>query len=170
MAKAVFFRGHDISPEGAIAAALAQIVPVMLRHPSLVVDLESLSHGGKTWDADVRVLAIARGTLNGVHHAHDPALNLEPDDPENIRSGNPNEWRPIGMKHDGPLAAFRFSNAATAGELPQLPLEDISFDNYELSRASEPELRKILHDLEEARRPHPAEHGKTDSSPEPEPQ
>lgn len=149
MVKAVFYRGHDATAEGAVAQALAQIAPVMMRYPSLVVDLEALNHSGQTWDADVRVLAIAR--VAGGAQKHRRELNLEPDDPEHLRSGNSNEWRPIGMKHDGPIAAFRFSNAAMAGELPQLPLEDIVIDGYELARASEPELRKMMDDLEEAR-------------------
>lgn len=151
MVKAVFYRGHDTTAEGAVAQALAQIAPVMMRHPSLVVDLEAVNHNGKAWDADLRVLAIAH-SVDGKKQPHGHNFDLEPDDPENMRSGNPNEWRPIGMKHDGPIAAFRFSNAAMAGELPQLPLEDIVIDGYELARASEPELRKMMQDLEEARR------------------
>lgn len=150
MVKAVFYRGHDATAEGAVAQALAQIAPVMMRYPSLVVDLEALNHSGQAWDADVRVLAIARGEASkGQRHGR--AFNLDPDDPEHLRSGNPNEWRPVGMKHDGPIAAFRFSNAAMAGELPSIPLEDINIDGYELARASEPELRKMMLDLEEAR-------------------
>lgn len=154
MTQALFFRGHDTTPEQAIAHALSQVAPLITLYPSLIVQLESVDHCGPNWDADIRVLAIRTADGEGgayrKRHAHDPALVLEPNDPENIRSGNPNEWRPVGMKHDGPLAAFRFSNAAMAGELPQIPLVDISVSNYELARASEPELRKILEDIHQA--------------------
>lgn len=152
MSEALFYSGHDATAEKAIGNALSQAAPVMMAYPTLYIELKSLQHSGHAWDADIRVLAVQdESGKTRHHHKSDPALNYDPKNPEHARSGNPNEWRPIGMKHDGPVAAFRFSNAALAGELPQLPLENIKVDSYELSRASEPELRKILLDLEEAR-------------------
>ncbi len=171
MSEALFYSGHDATAEKAVGKALSQAAPIMMAYPTLYIELKSLQHSGHEWDADIRVLAVQDDKTDAgkTRHRHrsDPALNYDPKNPEHARSGNPNEWRPIGMKHDAPVAAFRFSNAALAGELPQLPLENITLDSYELSRASEPELRKILLDLEEARK---AELKKPDDGPEFEPE
>lgn len=171
MSEALFYSGHDATAEKAVGNALSQVAPIMMAYPTLYIELKSLQHSGHAWDADIRVLAVQHDKTGGdnTRHRHrsDPALEYDPKDPEHARSGNPNAWRPIGMKHDGPVAAFRFSNAALAGELPQLPLENIKLDSYELSRASEPELRKILLDLEEARK---AEFTKPGEGPEFEPE
>ncbi len=155
MTQILFFKGHGTTPQEAIARAMEECAPVLMDNPSLVVQLEAVSPMGKGWDADIRVMALKTVSSSAPKKNHrtqdDPGLRLDMDDPEHARSGNPNEWRPIGMKHDVAPAAFRFSNAATGGEVPDIPLQDIEIPDYELSIASEPELKRILQELYEKR-------------------
>jgi hypothetical protein len=154
MTKFLFYRGHDAEPQKALEKALAQAAQLFEAYPTLVVQLIGLNHSGPCWDADLRVSALQEERAEDVRPRHKGGaeLNLDPKDPEHAKSGNPNEWRPAGMKHDLPPAAFRFGNAALAGTLPDLPFAEMNIPGYELSRASEPELRKIMMELEERRR------------------
>lgn len=157
MSQALFFRGHDSSPQRAVRNALMECADILLTNPSLIVQLEAVSPMGEEWDADIRILGLnMKEAAGGGKRSHrsqdDPAANLNMKNPEHAKSGNPNEWRPAGMKHDGPPAAFRFGNAALCGEVPEIPLQDIEIPNYELLAASEPELKRILLEAEERRR------------------
>lgn len=155
MTQMLFFKGHDTTPEGAVRHALGECASILIDNPSLVVQLESVYPMGGNWDADIRIMALDAGAATSIKRKHrtqnDPGEKYDIKSPEHAKSGNPNEWRPVGMRHDGPPAAFRFGNAAHAGEVPEIPLQDIQTPGYELSRASEPELRRILLELEERR-------------------
>ena len=155
MTQILFFKGHDDNPQDAISNAVKQCAPYLMDNPSLIIQLEALSPMGQGWDADVRIMALDTGANDDrarTHNGHgDPALKLEVENPEHPKSGNPNEWRPAGMDHDGAPAAFRFSNAATGGEVPDVPIQDIAIPDYELARASEPELKRMMQELHEKR-------------------
>jgi hypothetical protein len=152
MTQMLFFRGHGQTPQNAVGMALYECANILMDNPSLVVQLESLTPMGHEWDADVRVMALKMvSDSKGVHKKGEPELNYTMKNPEHMKSGNPNEWRPIGMKHDAPPAAFRFDNAAHAGEVPDIPLQDFEVPAYELAGASEPELKRIMQELQERR-------------------
>ena len=154
MTHIAYFNGHESTPQKAIAKALEECALLLIDIPSLVVQLENLESSGHMWDAHIRVMALKEESHAeaGRHRKqNDPGLRLEIESPEHAKSGNPNEWRPIGMRHDTPPAAFRFSNAALAGEMPNIPLQDLKLPNYELARASEPEMRRLLLQVEQLR-------------------
>lgn len=154
MVQLLFYRGHDATPEAAIGKALGQCAQVLMGNPSLVVQLENLNETGKSWDADIRVMALKAEDGEARRPARKRGgynLDLNMKDPEHARSGNPNEWRPVGMRHDDPPVAYRFGNAAVAGTLPDIPLQEIMLPGYEMARASEPELKRILMELEQLR-------------------
>lgn len=155
MTQMLFFKGHDATPEGAVRHALGECAEVLIDNPALVIQLESVYQMGENWDADIRVMALdveGAGPDAKKHRKRTSSGKKNSiKSPEHAKSGNPNEWRPVGMEHDGPPTAFRFGNAACAGEVPEIPLQDIQIAGYELSRASEPEIRRILQDLEEKR-------------------
>lgn len=155
MTDVMFFRGHADTEVSAVGLALVQCAPYLMDNAGLVVQLEGLTPMGKGWDADIRLMALSHEVADGQSHhrkQNDPGLRLDVDNPEHSKSDNPNAWRPVGMKHDGPIPAFRFSNAARGGELPDIPIEHMMVPDYELARASEPELRRILRELEEKRK------------------
>lgn len=154
MVQAVFYRGHAQTAEGAVKEALVQAARVIVKYPSLVVDLEDLRHNGQWWDADIRVLAVRRDAASKRPAAMKMDLKIHPED--RFGAGDADEridddHTPRRRKAHLPPASFRFANAALSGDLPSLPLEDIVLDSYELSRASEPEMKRLLLEQEQAR-------------------
>lgn len=153
MVELLFLKGRGKTPLTAVEQALIQGASVLLENPSLVVQLETLVETGSGWDVDIRLMALGKSLHEGqVSHKGGQRDEYNVKNPEHVLSGNPDAWRPPGMKHDSPPVAFRFGNAAVAGELPEIPLQDIKVPNYEVMRASEPELRRILLELERLRK------------------
>lgn len=158
MTQAVFYRGHAQTAEGAVEQALVQAARVIVKYPSLVVDLEDLRHNGQWWDADIRVLAVKRDAAgNQKPAAMRKDFKIHPQDrygagdaDERIDTDHTPQRRKVHL----PPASFRFANAALSGDLPSLPLVDIVLDSYELSRASEPEMKRLMLELEQARLEH----------------
>lgn len=153
MTEMLFFRGHDESAEGAVAKALISCASVLMENPSLVVQLETITPMGQEWDADIRVMALdvssgASGSRQH-HQKGDPSVDYKIDDAETAKRTDPDDWKTL--RHDHPEAAFRFANSATGGQVPDVPLQDIQIPDYEMARASEPELKRILQELHEKR-------------------
>jgi hypothetical protein len=144
MTQLLFYKGHDTTPQGAVGQALHQCGEILMSNPSLVVQLENLYSTGDSWDADIRVMALAEektaygGKRKGRHHRY------EIKNPEHLKSGNPNEWRPVGMQHDAQPVAFRFGNAAIAGELPDIPIQEIAVPGYDPVYSTEFDLKRLL--------------------------
>lgn len=153
MTQMLFFRGHDNNAQGAVAKALQSCAPVLMENPSLVVQLETLTPMGQAWDADIRVFSLADGTGDIAHKSHhekgDPSMAYNIDDVETAKRADPDDWKTL--RHDHPEAAYRFGNSAKGGEVPDVPLQDIQIPDYEMTRASEPELKRILQELHEKR-------------------
>ena len=116
-----------------------------MAYPSLVIQLENLSSSGKAWDADVRVLALDTKTSERSPARKKAGRGLD------LNMKRPDAWREHDTRKDPAFAAYRFGNAALAGSLPEIPLQEMELPRYEVSRASEPELKKILMELEELR-------------------
>lgn len=154
MVQLLFYKGHDSTPQGAVGRALHQCGEVLMNNPSLVIQLENLYTSGGAWDADIRVMSLAKeDTLRGKKRKGKgtPSEHLDIKNPEHAKSGNPNEWRPVGMEHDPPPMAFRFGNAAVAGELPDIPIQEIVVPGYDPTMHTEADLRRLLLELEEIR-------------------
>lgn len=153
MTQFLFFKGHDVTPQGAIARALVECAPVLMDNPSLLIQLESINPMGHEFDADIRVMAVDTSSEEGVKKKHrskdDPAERDDIDNPDTAKHIDPDAWRTL--RQDGPPAAFRFGNAAKGGEVPDVPLQDIEIRDYEMARASEPELKRIMQELEKKR-------------------
>jgi hypothetical protein len=156
MVQFLFYRGHDTTPQTAVGKALLQCTDILIDNPTLIVQLENIEPAGHNWDVDIRVMALKEtsGDINSRKHRsrNDPGLHLEMENPEHALSGNPDEGRPAKVRHDALLSGARFANAAQAGAIPDLPLQDIKISNYQLNAASEPEIKRILLLLEEERR------------------
>jgi hypothetical protein len=151
MSKVLFYRGHDASPDHAIAQALFKATPVLKRHPSLIIELEALQRCGRFWYADIRVMGLKREESeiypDGQEEKDD---EHEVKNPAYPRSGDKERRRKNVIA--ARTASSRFGHAAMAGDLPRIPLEDLShFADYEVARMTEPEARKMLFDLEAAR-------------------
>jgi len=151
----LFFKGHDTTPHKAVCHALSQAADVLMDYPSLLVELKDMQQMGPFWDAHIRVLAVQKAQTDassgkGGGQKGSPAHDYDPKNPEHALSDNPDARKPKWMGKTEPEAAFRFCHAAHAGELPDIPLQEMWLDSYELARASEPELKKIIEDLKQA--------------------
>jgi len=128
MTQCLFFCGKGTSETEAVRAALAQCVDLLLNHPSLVVELVELVPDGHHMDAHIRVLGLAQegvSATGGVKHKA-PSKDYIPRSPEHIKSGHPDDWRPIGMAHENFLKPETFDVAAYAGEIPDVPTQDMN--------------------------------------------
>jgi hypothetical protein len=154
----LFFKGHDTTPHGAVRDALIQAADVLMEYPSLLVELKDIQQMGPFSDAHIRVMAIqestaSAGTVQNTKKGA-PQHDFDPKNPEHALSDNPDAHRPGWMGSGAPEAAFRFCNAAHAGELPDIPLQEIWLPAYELARASGPELVHIIETIEDEHRRH----------------
>lgn len=149
MTQILFYRGHHESPDKAIGAALCQCADVLMNNPSLVIQLESLESMGHAWDADIRVMALGKADGGGVRaRKGSPAANYNIKNPEHARFDNPDK-----NPHDNTPrpVAFRFGNAVTAGEIPDIPLQEIVMGETSPGAMTEGELTRVLLKFEELR-------------------
>jgi hypothetical protein len=127
MTQCLFFCGKGASETEAVRAALVQCGDVLLNHPSLVVELVELVPDGHHVDAHIRVLGLASGAQDQGHIKQKaPSKDYVPRSPEHIKSGHPDDWRPIGMEHEDFLKPETFDAAAYAGEIPDVPTQDMN--------------------------------------------
>lgn len=127
MTQCLFFCGKGATETEAVRAALAQCGDLLLSHPSLVVELVELVPDGHHMDAHIRVLGLATGTEDQGHVTHKaPAKDYIPKGPEHAKSGHPDDWRPVGMAHEDFLKPEEFDLAAQAGEIPDVPTQDMN--------------------------------------------
>lgn len=126
MTQCLFFCGKGTTEQEALRSALLQCADILLTFPSLVVELIELAPDGHHYDAHIRVMAIAKESVvsSGGAKQKPPGKDYVPKSPEHIKSGNPNEWRPIGMTHENFLMPLNFGEMANAGALPDIPTQD----------------------------------------------
>ncbi len=126
----LFYKGQGDKPLTAIQEALSHCASILEQNPALIIELLELNHGGTHWEAHIRLMAIEVSGATGVERkskaSDPPEKEYAPKSPEHFRSGNPFEWRPIGMDRElvNPLGTFDQA-AYGGGYIPDIPTQDI---------------------------------------------
>ena len=125
----LFYKGQGVTLEEAVSSALSNITPILLQNPSLVIELLELNQTGHHWESHIRLMAV-KTTQSGDGKGRNKkkttqSLELTPKSPEHFHSGQPFEWRPVGMKHDNLHPSFGFDRATYGGNVPDIPTQDI---------------------------------------------
>lgn len=123
MSDMLFYMGRGPNAVEAIRAALSHCAPVMEQNPSLILELLEINPCGSHWEAHIRVMAMEHKEGADTRGGPDD-LELNPKSPEHFRSGRPDDWRPIGMKHNV-APSEGFDVAAHGGYIPDVPLQDL---------------------------------------------
>lgn len=127
MSNMLFYMGKGGEPIEAIKDALQNCAPVLEVNPSLVIQLLDVNHCGTHWEAHIRLMAIEASDSDGARRKTkaDSASKI-PRSPEHFRSGNPFEWRPIGMTLDLVNPLGNFDQAAYGGGfIPDIPTQEL---------------------------------------------
>lgn len=142
MSDMLFYAGQGQTQEESIESALSNAAGILLDNPSLLVELIQLNHTAQHWEAHIRAMAVKAGDSSGQKRKSKkrdlPELNFEPRNPEHFRSGQPFEWRPIGMRHDQESLS-KFDRASHGGSIPDIPMQDI--EKYQGLGLSEEEIQ-----------------------------
>lgn len=149
MTQFLFYKGHDATPQGAVCNALCQCGEVLLNNPSLIVQLENLYETGRAWDADIRIMALdtTEDAISVKQRRRGKPLTYEMKDPEHARSGNPTQ----SLAHDTQPMTSRFGNAVVAGEVPDIPIQEIVVPGYDPTLHTEAEMRRLILEHEQKR-------------------
>lgn len=139
----LFYMGQGHTQEESIESALSNAASILPNNPSLLIELIQLNHTAKHWEAHIRLMAVKTSDSSGQKRKSKkrglPELNYEPRNPEHFRSGQPFEWRPIGMKHDQESLS-KFDKASHGGNIPDIPTQDV--EKYQGLGLSESEIQE----------------------------
>ena len=121
----LFYVGRGDRPELAVRRALYHATPVFIENPSLHIQLLDLSPTASHWEAHIRLMAVSTGQ-GKQPKSKPPELEKTPRSPEHFRSGQPFEWRPIGMQSDNIDPVKGFGRATYGSDIPDIPIQNLT--------------------------------------------